>query len=293
MSQNVPFELPRYEQLALRYDSDHRALWVYLDPAPRPCFTLTLLRELRDVQSRAIRIARDCSEPGYFVLASAYPDAFSLGGDLDLFENVIRAGDRDTLHTYAELCIDCVWGFHRELRAVGATTIALVQSRALGGGFEAALACNVLIAERGARFGLPEIVFNLFPGMGAISFLERRVGAARAWRLLTDGAQHGAEALEALGLVHAVAPDGEGEREVNEYIRRSAPRRSGLTTILELLEGVHPVTRPELERIVDTWVDRALGVGERELRTIRKLVTAQSSLVKRRRGDGPAWLPAA
>lgn len=287
MRQNEPFELPRYEQISIRYDAERRALWVHLNPVPRPCFTLTLLRELRDLQQRAIRIARDSGTLGYFVLASAHPEAFSLGGDLDLFEKLICARDRDALQAYAELCIDCVYGFHRELPAAGATTIALVQSRALGGGFEAALACNVLIAERSARFGLPEIKFNLFPGMGAVSFLERRVRAAHARRLLTDGDQHSAEALEVLGLVHAVAEDGEGRREVDDYIRRSAPRSDGLNTILEIVESVNPLTRMELQRIVDIWVDRALRLGESELRTMRKLVCAQSSLVKRNRG--PAW----
>jgi DSF synthase len=287
MRQNEPFELPRYEQIATRYDPDRRALWVLLDPAPRPCFTLTLLRELRDVQERAMRIARDCREPRYFVLASAHPEAFSLGGDLDLFEKIIRSRERDALQSYADLCIDCVYGFHRELRAAGATTIALVQSRALGGGFEAALACNVLIAERSARFGLPEIKFNLFPGMGAVSFLERRVGAAHARRLLTDGEQHGAEALAAMGLVHALAEDGEGLRRVDDYIRRSAPRRDGLSTILEIVDDVNPLTRAELQRIVDIWVDRALELGEPELRTMRKLVSAQSGLVTRSHDAGP------
>jgi DSF synthase len=47
------------------------------------------------------------------------------------------------------------------------TTIALVQGDALGGGFETALSSNVLIAERSAKLGFPEILFNLFPGMGA------------------------------------------------------------------------------------------------------------------------------
>src|SRR5262245_28623594 len=112
MSQHGPFELPHYEQISTRYDRDQQMLWVYLDPAPRPCFTPTLLRELRDVQERTIRIARHCSEPRYFVLASASSEAFSLGGDLALFERIIRDGDREALQAYAELCIDCVYGLH-------------------------------------------------------------------------------------------------------------------------------------------------------------------------------------
>ena len=47
------------------------------------------------------------------------------------------------------------------------TTISLVQGDALGGGFEAALCGDIIIAEKQARFGFPEVLFNLFPGMGA------------------------------------------------------------------------------------------------------------------------------
>ena len=284
MTQSDSFELPRYEQISTRYEGDERILWVYLDASPRPCFTPTLLRELRDVQERALRIASHGAGPRYFVLASAHPEAFSLGGDLNLFEKIIRAGDRDALQAYAEICIDCVYGLHRELRTAGVTTIALVQNRALGGGFEAALACNVLIAERRARLGLPEILFNLFPGMGAASFLERRVGAARARRILIDGVAHGAEALEALCLVDVLADDGAGERAVRDYIRRNAPRRRGIDAILDVMDQVSPLTRAELQRVVQLWVEQALSIGEAELRTIRRLVAAQSSLVSRRGG---------
>ena len=51
-----------------------------------------------------------------------------------------------------------------------------MQGECLGGGFEAALSSDVIVAEKSARFGFPEILFNLFPGMGAYSFLERKIG---------------------------------------------------------------------------------------------------------------------
>ena len=57
---------------------------------------------------------------------------------------------------------------------------AIKRPEHLGGGFEAALSSQVLIAERSARFGFPEIMFNLFPGMGAYSLISRRIGGKRA-----------------------------------------------------------------------------------------------------------------
>jgi hypothetical protein len=79
---------------------------------------------------------------------------FNLGGDLDLFGRLITAGDRAGLRHYAHVCVE---GQYR--RAVGLDlpvhTICLVQGDALGGGFEAALSHDVIVAERGTRFGLP------------------------------------------------------------------------------------------------------------------------------------------
>ena len=98
------------------------------------------------------------------MLASDVPGVFNLGGDLDLFRQHIMAGDRGGLLRYAKACIEVLYGniinLGRDL-----TTVSLVQGDALGGGFEAALSSNVLIAERNAKLGLPEVLFNLFPGM--------------------------------------------------------------------------------------------------------------------------------
>ena len=67
------------------------------------------------------------------------------------------------------------------------TTITLVQGDALGGGFEAAISSNVVIAEKSAKFGLPEVLFNLIPGMGAYSFLVRRTSPDLAEKIIMSG----------------------------------------------------------------------------------------------------------
>ncbi len=86
----------------------------------------------------------------------------------------------------------------------------MVHGDALGGGFETVLSCDVVIAERGAKFGLPEVLFNLFPGMGAYSLLCRRLDGARAQKLMLSGRIYTAEELEEMGLVDLVVEPGEG-----------------------------------------------------------------------------------
>jgi DSF synthase len=129
--------------------------------------------------------------------------------------------------------------------------------------------------------GLPEIHFNLFPGMGAASFLERRIGASRTEQFLARGEQHSAEKLAELSLIHVVAEDGAGERAVYDYIRESESHRAGLDAIWRAMGEVNPVAREELQRIVDLWVERAMRIGEPELRTMARLVAAQSRVARR------------
>ncbi len=61
-----------------------------------------------------------------------------------------------------------------------------MQGAALGGGFEALLSFDYIVAEQDATFGLPEILFGLFPGMGAHALLSRKLGSAQADRLIVS-----------------------------------------------------------------------------------------------------------
>ena len=83
-----------------------------------------------------------------------------------------------------------------------------------------------MVAERQAKFGLPEILFNLFPGMGAYSFLSRRIGTVKAEEIILGGRIYSAEEMQALGVIDLVAEEGEGERAVREYIARNRSRRN-------------------------------------------------------------------
>ena len=88
-----------------------------------------------------------------------------------------------------------------------------MQGDALGGGFEAALSASVIVAEESARMGFPEILFNLFPGMGAYSFLSRKIGRRAAEEMIVSGTIYGARQLFDLGVVDVLTPDGTGEAQ--------------------------------------------------------------------------------
>jgi len=171
--------------------------------------------------------------------------------------------------------------FHQPL-----TTMTLVQGDALGGGFEAAVSSNVVIAERSATFGLPEIIFNLIPGMGAYTFLIRRVSPDVAERLITSGRTLSAEQMLELRLVDVLAEDGQGEKAVNDFLAAHHRRSNAEAALQRVRQLVNPVTYEELIDITHIWVDAALQLTDRDLRLIARLVRAQSRCVEVD-GDSP------
>lgn len=283
--QALSFAFPNYNHSFTQFDVERHAVWHYINPSPRPVFTQTLLAEMLDVQQRTQRYLKAKSaaqtELRYLVLASAVPGVFSLGGDLELFVRLIRDQDREGLTAYGKACIDVVFNYCTHVASPSLTTIALVQGSALGGGFEAVLSNNVVIAERSVSLGLPEILFNLFPGMGAYSFLARRLGMAQAERFLSGGRQYSAVQLYEMGIVDVLAEDGQGVRAVNAYIRQHSRSRNGLLAIQQVRERLAPITYKELEDIVLIWVDTALTIDARDLRTMERLVAAQHRLTRR------------
>ena len=289
------FTLPNYRQSITHLDIEHHALWHYLNPEPRPVFTRAVLGEIQDVQER-VRLhlsTRADHEPDirYLILASAIPGVYSFGGDLALFAELIRNRDREQLVSYGCLCIECVFNNYTSVGNPQLTTIALVEGSALGGGFEAALSTNVLVAERSATFGLPEILFNLFPGMGAYSLLSRRLDLTRARRFLTSGRQYHAAELYEQGIVDVLAEDGQGVRAVNSFIRKHGRSRNGLLAMEQVRQRLAPLAFQELQDVVMIWVDTAMRLTERDLRTMEKLVAAQRRLAKR--NDRAGAVPAA
>lgn len=276
-----PFGLPSYRQLQVSYDSETQSLWYYLNPNPRPTFNSQLLADIRDFQTRVRQLVganQNDSRIRYLVLASAVPDIFNLGGDLVLFEKLIRTQDRDGLMAYGRTCVDAVYHNATALGIPGLTTISLVQGAALGGGFEAALSSHMLIAEQKAQMGFPEILFNLFPGMGAYSLLRRRVTPAVAERLLRSGAQMGADELHRQGIVDDIAPPGGGVSAVRQFMRRHARARNGHLAIQQLKTDIDPLSYTELLDITKLWVDAALRVTARDLRTMARLANIQYRL---------------
>ncbi len=268
--------------LDFEFDESIGALWCYMSATGGPHFSPALLADLiraQDAVRAGVRPERSGPDPliRTLVLASRTPGIYNLGGDLRLFADCIQQQNRARLQEYAHRCVDIVFN-HSEGYGQGLTTVALVQGQALGGGFEAALSAHVIVAERSARLGLPEVLFNLFPGMGAYSFLSRRLTPAAAERMILSGKVHTAEELYELGLVDVLAEDGEGVAVVRQHIRELDRRHASRRAMRHVCNAVNPVTRDELIRVTNIWVESALGLREDDLRRMNRLVMAQNRL---------------
>lgn len=271
-------------ELDIFYEAEEKTLWQYMKPAGRPSFTPGLIRDCTTVID-AVEKAHHSSAHApvqYMILASRLAGIYNLGGDLARFQKMIEAGDREGLRHYAHSCVKAQ--YRRAIRMnLPICTIALVQGDALGGGFEVALSHDIIVAEKSAKFGLPEILFNLFPGMGAYSFLSRRLGGASAERLMTSGRLYSAQDMHEMGVVDVVAEDGAGVAAVSAFIEQHRRASKARMAIARLRDMVTPVTLQEMLDITDLWVETALTLEPRDLRKMRHLVAAQD-----RRSPGTA-----
>jgi DSF synthase len=262
------------------YDSEFGIIWAHLGVSCPSRFTPAVIRGLREFQmdvERRVRSEMAASKVNatrYQVFASDIPGVFSLGGDLELFRRLIKAKDKAELSRYALECVDLVHTNATNYR-LPITTISLVQGTALGGGFEAALAANVVVAERSVRMGLPEVMFNMFPGMGAYQLLTRRLTPVQAERMILSGRTYTAEDLYDMGVIDIVAEDGQGEAAVYSYIRRHSKQAHGETGLRRLVQQSTPIDYDDMRKSVEIWVETALGLSESDLRHMDYLIRAQ------------------
>jgi DSF synthase len=267
----------RYKYLRLEWRAEMSALRVHTCVKPIQCYSLAGIAEMQ-------RVLDDISaSPGlvrHLVLSSDVTGVFNFGGDLSLFVLLIRARDADSLRMYGRRCIDMVWWLENA-SSLGVHTTVLVQGDTLGGGLESVMPFHKVIFERSAQAGFPEVLFNLFPGMGAWNFVIRKAGFSIANQMILSGKLYTAEQLQRRHLVDVVVDDGEGEAAIEAVLASVNPRLRGTLAALEARRLASPITYEMLLAIVEQWTEAALTLADRDLRLMERLVRAQA----RRAGD--------
>jgi DSF synthase len=260
-----------YKYIRLEWSEELSALRLRTCVKPIQCYSLAAMAELQ-------RVFADIGEhPGlvkHYIMSSDVAGVFNFGGDLSLFVLLIRARDVESLRMYGRRCIDLVWWMENASR-LGVHTTVLVQGDTLGGGLESVMPFHKVIFERSAQAGFPEVLFNLFPGMGAWDFTIRKAGFSVANEMILSGRLYTAEQLYRRRLVDLVVDDGDGEAAIEAVVRTVNPRLRGTLAALEARRHAAPITYESLMTIVDQWTDTALQLTDRDLRLMERLARAQ------------------
>jgi DSF synthase len=285
-----------YANLRLEIDTVSDTCWCFMQPQGRPSYTHELMHDISQMQHSVTEAfsrpsLRERQPFSWFIMASSVSGIYNLGGDLSHFAQRIRQRDLGALRHYGHVAVKAI---HRNSIAFDAPviTMALVQGDALGGGFEHALSFDMIVAERSARLGLPEILFNMFPGMGAYSFLSRRIDRNRAEAMILSGRVYTAEELHEMGIVDVLVEDGAGEQAVQEYIAKHNRKFNAHMATYRARRRVNPVTLNELIDVVDIWAEAALNLTEADLRKMDRLCAAQDRRLAAMQGAEPIMMAA-
>lgn len=192
---------------------DHVA-WVRLNrPEVLNAINMTMYADI----VRAFEIVNDRADVWLAVLRGT-GKAFSVGADLKERQSMslddVRRRRRLAPQTFGAI------------RTSRKPVIGAVHGHAIGGGWELALACDLLIAEKDTRFHLPEVRLGVIPGGGATQLLPRLIGPLRTKELILSGRSISATEALAMGLLNRTAPTGGLENSVRDWLsefRSSAP----------------------------------------------------------------------
>jgi enoyl-CoA hydratase/carnithine racemase len=238
--------------------------WTFTDG----CLELALHREpLNEIGSQTLEelerfaetldalSSKDAREDGAgaVIVSSTIPAGFCAGADLrelyrrsqEVPEPARSAGVRDFLERIHKVlnCID----------AAPIPTIAAVHGVTFGGGFELALACDLIIADKMARFCFPELRLGLIPGFGGIPRLKRDLGNAVVRDLLLTGRSINATKAQAVGLISQVAAEGEALRLARTTAAQL--KKFDRATAAAAKRFIKPIPQDELRQEIDIFCE--------------------------------------
>jgi enoyl-CoA hydratase len=193
------------------------------------------------------------TEAQALIVHSTIKAGFSAGADLrELFQRG-QEMDKTTARRGVREFLERIHAVMNTLDAAPLTTIAAVHGVTFGGGFELALVCDIIVADRMARFCFPELRLGLIPGFGGIPRLKRDLGNAVVRDLLLTGRSFNVMKAQQIGLVSQIAAEGEALRvaratasQVTKFDRRTTAAAKAF---------VKPIPYEELKREIDIFCD--------------------------------------
>ena len=201
--------MTQHKGQALSWEKKQGVIELSLHRAPCNELGSLSLTELEQFSSALDQLEKDAHA---LIIHSEMSSGFCAGADLrELYQRSQSMDMAQAVHGVR----DFLERIHRVLNRVDAsplTTIAAVSGVTFGGGFELALVCDMIIADKMARFAFPELRLGLIPGFGGIPRLKRDLGNAIVRDLLLTGRSFNATKAQQIGLVSQVVSEGESLR---------------------------------------------------------------------------------
>ena len=217
-----------------------------------PCNELgsLALKELEQFAGALDELEKDAHA---LIIFSEVKSGFCAGADLRELYEQSQAMDR---RQAARGVRDFLERIHRVLNRIdGAplTTIAAVHGVTFGGGFELALVCDLIIADKMARFCFPELRLGLIPGFGGIPRLKRDLGNAVVRDLLLTGRSFNATKAQQIGLVSQVVGEGEALRAARATAAQIG--KFDRETVIAAKRFIKSIPIEELRTEIDVFCD--------------------------------------
>jgi len=229
---------------------------------------------LADLESFSTALESLQGDAHALIISSARPEGFCAGADL---RELYRRSHALEHHERAAGLRDFLGRIHMVMNAIDAapiTTIAAVHGVTFGGGFELALTCDLIIADKMTRFCFPELRLGLIPGFGGIPRLRRDLGNAVVRDLLLTGRSINATKAQSVGLVSQVAAQG----DVLRVARSTATQlkkfeRASVSAAKRFIKPIpYDMLRHEIEIFCDLFTRPAVEAG------LRKFVESKDPL---------------
>jgi DSF synthase len=219
----------------------------------------------------------------YVVAYSLNKGVWNLGGDLEYFVSCIKSKNKNSLKDYAYKCIDLVYNYNSNYD-MDVFSTCVVQGNAFGGGFESALSGNFIIAEESAKFSFPEVIFGTFPGMGAYSFLTKKVGFNKATEIINSNKTYSARDIFNLGIINEVCEDGFGIEKMSTLIKSGELEKYVSNPFMNICNRV---SKQELIDVVNVWIEKAFTLTDDNLNRMLKLASFQKRKVEQTKNIEP------
>jgi enoyl-CoA hydratase len=242
-----------------------------LDHAPCNEIGLAVLAELEQFIA-ALPQLRD--EAQALIISSARTEGFCAGGDLrELFHLSQELPAAERLSGLQDF-IERIHAVMNALDEAPFTTIAAVNGLTFGGGFELALTCDLIVADKMARFCFPELRLGLIPGFGGIPRLKRDLGNAVVRDLVLTGRSINATRAQSAGIVSQVTAEGDALRVARQTAAQLKKFDRG--TALAAKRFIKPIPYDELRREIEIFCD--LFMRPAVEKGLRKFVESKDAL---------------